>query len=106
MEGFELSIVINRPIEEVFAVLADLENDIKWRSEWVETKNMSGGSIGVGATFRLTGEFLGRRMPIIYEVIEYEPNQNAAWKTVSGTAPLKFQRTFERVEGGTQFTIK
>ena len=43
MEGFELSIVINRPIEEVFAVLANLEKDIKWRSEWVETKNMSGG---------------------------------------------------------------
>ncbi len=29
MEGFELSIVINRPIEEVFGFLADLENDIK-----------------------------------------------------------------------------
>ncbi len=106
MAGFELSIVINRPIEEVFAALADLENDIKWRSEWVETKNMSGCSLGVGATFRLTGEFLGRRMPIVYEVIEYEPNQSAAWKTVSGPVPMKFQRTFERVDGSTRFTIK
>jgi len=41
MEGFELSIVINRPIEEVFTVLANLENDLKWRSEWVEAKNTS-----------------------------------------------------------------
>jgi uncharacterized membrane protein len=106
MEGFELSIVINRPIEEVFAVLADLENDVKWRSEWVETKNMSGDSLGVGATFRLTGAFLGRRIPTMYEVIEYEPNRSAAWKTVSGPLPLKFQRTFERGEGGTRFTIK
>jgi uncharacterized membrane protein len=106
MEGYELSIVINRPIEDVLAVLADLENDIKWRSEWVETKNMSGGSPGVGGTFRLTGEFLGRRIPTMYEVIEYEPNRIAAWKTVSGPLPLKFQRTFERVEGGTRFTIK
>ena len=106
MEGFELSIVINRPIEEVFAILADLEKDIKWRSEWVETKNMSEGSIGVGATFRLTGEFLGRRMPITYEVVEHEPNQSAAWKTMSGPVPMKFQRTFERVDGSTRFTIK
>ena len=106
MEGFELSIVINRPIEEVFGFLANLENDVKWRSEWVETKNTSGGVLGVGATFCLTGKFLGRRIPTVYEVTEYEPNRIAAWKTVSGPLPLKFQRTFERGEGGTRFTIK
>ena len=106
MVGFELSIVINRPIEEVFRALTNLENDIKWRSEWVETRNTSGGAFGVGATFCLTGEFLGRRVPTNYEVIEYEPNLSAAWKTVSGPLPLKFQRTFERGEGGTRFTIK
>jgi len=110
MEGFELSIVINRPVEEIFGFLANLENDVKWRSEWVETKNTSGGSPGVGATFCLTGEFLGRRIPTIYEVTEYKPNQIAAWKAVSGPLPLKFRRTFEhgegRGEGGTRFTIK
>jgi uncharacterized membrane protein len=106
MDGFEMSIVINRPIEEVFAVLANLENDIKWRSEWVETRKTSEGPIGVGSTFCLTGEFLGRRVPTIYKVIEYEPNRRAAWKAVSGPLPLKFQRTFEGVEGGTHFTIR
>jgi uncharacterized membrane protein len=106
MLGFELNTVIDRPIEDAFAVLANLENDIKWRSEWVETMNTSGGAIGVGATFRLTGEFLGRRIPTSYEVIEYEPNRSAAWKTVSGPFPLTFKRTFERVEGGTRFTIR
>jgi hypothetical protein len=29
MEGFKLSTVINRPIEEVFGFLANLENDLK-----------------------------------------------------------------------------
>jgi uncharacterized protein YndB with AHSA1/START domain len=106
MEGFELSIVINRPIEEVFGTLTDLENDIKWRSEWVETRNTSGGALGVGATFCMTSEFLGRRVPTIYEVIEYEPNRSAAWKTASGPLPLTFQRIFERVEGSTRFTIR
>jgi uncharacterized membrane protein len=106
MEGFELTIMINRPIEEAFGFLSNLENDIKWRSEWVETRNTSGGTLGVGATFCLTGEFLGRRVPTNYEVIEYEPNRSAAWKTVSGPLPLTFQRTFERVEGGTRFTIR
>jgi len=106
MEGFELTIVINRPIEEAFGFLSNLENDIKWRSEWVETRKTSEGPIGVGSTFCLTGEFLGRQIPTVYEVIEYEPNRSAAWKTVSGPLPLTFQRTFERVEGGTHFTIR
>ena len=106
MLGFELTTVINRPIEEAFGFLSNLENDIKWRSEWVETRNTSGGALGVGATFSLTGEFLGRRVPTIYEVIEYEPNRSAAWETVSGPLPLTFQRTFEGVEGGTRVTIR
>ncbi len=54
----------------------------------------------------MTGEFLGRRVPTIYEVTEYEPNRIAAWKAVSGPLLLKFQRTFECVEGGTQVTIR
>lgn len=106
MEGFELSIMIKRPIEEVFGTLTDLENDIKWRSEWVETRNTSGGALGVGATYCLTGEFLGRRVPTNYEVIEYEPNQAAAWKTVSGPFPMTFHRAFESVDGSTRFTIR
>jgi uncharacterized membrane protein len=106
MEGFELSIVINRPIEEVFAILANLENDAKWRREWVEAKKTSEGPIGIGARFSLFSELFGRRIEAVYEVTKYAPNHTAAWKTVSGPLPLTFQRTFERVEGGTQVTIR
>ena len=106
MRGFELSIVIHRPTEEVFAFLANLENDVKWRGEWIEAKNTSEGSLGVGATFCLVGEFLGRRIETVYEVTEYEPNRITAWKSLSGPLPLTFRRTFERVEGGTRVTIR
>lgn len=44
MERFVLSIVINRPIEEVFKFLTNLENDLNWRSEWVDATNTSGCS--------------------------------------------------------------
>ena len=105
MERFEMSTMINRPIEEVFAVLANLENDAKWRREFVETKKTSEGPVGIGTRFSLFGEFLGRRIETVYEVVEYEPNRITAWETVSGPLPLTFQRTFERVEGGTQVTV-
>jgi hypothetical protein len=42
MDALELSIVIKRPIEEAFAFLANLENDVKWHSAFVEVRNTSG----------------------------------------------------------------
>jgi uncharacterized membrane protein len=107
MDEFELSIVIKRPIEEAFAFLANLENDVKWHSAFVEVRKTSGGSLGIGARFIVFEGVLGRRTPgTEYEVTEYEPNQIAAWKTVSGPLQLKFWRTFERVESGTRFAVR
>ena len=106
MDAIALSIMVKRPIEEAFAVLANLENDTKWHSAFVETRNTSGGSLGVGARFLLVGELLGRRIETVYEVTVSEPNRIAAWKTVSGPLQLKFRRTFERVESGTRFAVR
>ncbi len=106
MEAMELSIVIDRSIEEVFAVLANLENDVKWRREWVDARKTSEGPIGVGSTFLLVGQFLRWRSETEYKVIEYEPNRITTWKTVSGPLPLTFRRTFERVGGGTRVTTR
>ena len=63
MDAFELSIMIKRPIEEAFAILANLENDVKWHSAFVETRNTSGGSLGVGARFLVFEGGLGRLTP-------------------------------------------
>jgi hypothetical protein len=107
MDAIELSIVIKRPIEEAFAFLANLENDVKWHSAFVEVRNTSGGSNGVGARFLVFEGVLGRRTPgTEYEVTEYEPNRIAAWKVVSGPLQLKFWRKFERVESGTRFAVR
>lgn len=107
MDAFEFSIMIERPIEEAFAVLANLENDVKWHSAFVEVRNTSGRSLGVGARFLVFEGLRGRRTPATeYEVTEYEPDRVAAWKTVSGPLQLKFWRTFERVDGGTRVSVR
>ena len=86
--------------------MANLENDAKWRREFVETRKTSEGPIGIGTRFSMFGEFLGRRMETVWEVTEYEPNRIAAWKTLSGPLQMKFWRTFERVESGTRFAFR
>jgi uncharacterized membrane protein len=107
MSDLEMSIVIKRPIEEAFAFLANLENDVKWHSAFVEVRNTSGGSLDVGARVLVFEGLFGRRNSgNVYEVTEYEPNRIAAWKTVSGPLQLKLWRTFEPVDGGTRFVVR
>ncbi len=105
MAKMETSIVINRPVEEVFAVLSNLENNPKWSSGFLEVKKMSEGPIGVGTTWRATQKALGQRIEGEAEVTEYEPSRKSALKSRSGPIPAKIWQTFEPVEGGTRVSI-
>jgi hypothetical protein len=49
---FENTVLIARPIEDVFAFLSDLENVPKWNYAIVETRKVSEGPIGVGTTYQ------------------------------------------------------
>ncbi len=104
MAKLEISTVINRPVEEVFAVLSNPENGPKWSSGSIEVKKTSEGPIGVGATYRSVRTFLGQRIEGETEFTEYEPNRRYATKSKSGPVPTESRVTFERVEGGTRVT--
>ena len=103
--GIETSVVINRPIDEVFAYVSNYENSLAWMTEVVEVKRTSEGPVGVGATYRDTVQFLGRRIENTNsEVTEYEPNRKFAIKTTSGPLPGAEEYTFDSVAGGTKVT--
>ena len=100
----ELSVVIERPVEEVFAFATDPENDPLWQSTSLETEMTSGEPVGVGTTFRNTSKFLGRRIETAYEVTEMEPPRRQCVKIVSGPIPGSGCYLFEPAENGTRFT--
>ncbi len=100
----ELSVVIDRPIEEVFAFATEPENEPLWQSTSLETEQTSGGPVGVGTTFRNTSKFLGRRIDSTYEVTENEPPRRQCVRVTSGPIPGSGCYLFEPAEGGTRFT--
>ena len=51
MATFEKTVLIARPIEEVFGFLSDLENVPKWNYAIVQTRKVSEGPVGVGTTY-------------------------------------------------------
>ena len=105
MKRIETSIVINRPIEEVFAYVTNPDNDTQWQSGLLESELVGEGPLGVGAKTREVRKFMGRRLESIAEVTEYEPNAKIAFKSTSGPVQYEASYTFEPVEGGTKFTM-
>jgi hypothetical protein len=105
MAQMQQSVDIARPLEEVFAFVANSANDALWGSNLMEVTKISPGPIGMGARFRYKARFAGWQFELVREVTEYEPNRRQAVKTISG--PLRFGgvRTFEAIPGGTRLTL-
>jgi hypothetical protein len=96
----EHTVVIDRPVDEVFAFATDPNNDPLWQSTSLETEQTSGGRVDVGTTFRNTSKFLGRRIESTYEVTENEPPHRQCVKITSGPIPGTGCYLFESADGG------
>ncbi len=101
----EFSVVINRPIEEVFDFVTDPAKRSQWQSATLEVRQTSEGPMGVGATMRLVIRIAGRQRKLTMEVTEYEPNRKYSAKSTSGPFPVQGSYTFESVNGGTRLTF-
>ncbi len=105
MARIEASVVINRPVEEVFEFVTNPKNDLLWQSGVLESEQTSEGPMGVGTTLRSVSQSWGRRMEWPCEIIEYEPNRKIKYKITSGPMTGEPSCTFEPVEGGTRLTL-
>ena len=101
----ETSIVINRPLDEVFAFTADVENQPQWQSRLIEARKTSVGPIGVGTTWSSVAKFLGQRIELETVTTDYEPNRTYAAKSTSGPFPVLGRQSYEAVAGGTQIKV-
>ena len=105
MINIECSVVINRPIEEVFSFMSNVENNPQWVSGVLETKLTSPGPMAAGSTGTDMRQFLGTRIESTWEVTEHEVNVKSGFRITSGPIPLQGTWTFEHVEGGTKVTF-
>jgi uncharacterized membrane protein len=106
MAILEHSVVINRPVEEVFEFMSNNENEKLYRKDLLESEQTSEGPMGVGTTTREVTQFLGRKIESTSEVTEYVKNKVVATKSTSGPIPFKFRTSFEPVEDGTKLTVE
>jgi uncharacterized protein YndB with AHSA1/START domain len=105
MARAEASVVINRPVQELWDYLSDVSNVPVWMSYVLEAEQTSEGPLGVGTKFQGVSHFLGRRIQRTSEVTQIEPN--SGWKEKVSAPPIAFEESyiFESVEGGTESTF-
>jgi hypothetical protein len=60
------------PPEAAFDLLADFARTQDWDPGVVEAERLDAGPLGRGSRFRVVASFLGRRVPLEYEIREYE----------------------------------
>lgn len=105
MYKFSKSIVINRPQQEVFDFVTNLNNDSKWQSGIESVEQISAGPIGAGSTWRYRIKFMGRELEAEIELKSYDPPNQASVKSIGGPVPFENTYTFESKDGGTQMTL-
>jgi uncharacterized membrane protein len=99
------SVIIDRPIDEVFAYAGDPTNDAEWSTAFLDARITSDGPVAKGSTVIEQMRFLGKRIDIDCEITEYEPGRRVTYDMAVGKNKGVHVRTFESVEGGTQLTL-
>lgn len=101
----EESVEISRPVEEVFAYVANPENLPEWSGIVLEVHKETQGQLQEGGRFTVGAKFLGRRFETPFEVSAHEPPRRHSDKSTGGPFPQEYTYTFEETAGGgTRFT--
>ena len=103
MVGVEHEVVVERPLDEVFAYVANPGNVPEWQSGVLETD--FAGEMRVGARWREVRTFLGRRVEATLEATAYEPTGEFALRVASGPIPFSVRHFFAPAAGGTRIRI-
>jgi len=104
----ENSVVINKPVEQVWNFLTDFKNTPKWDIGVLQTRQTSEGPAGLGTTFQNIGPFLGKTAIREYKVTEYEVNNKVTVKLMTPSKSIQNAvvcYVFKPTKNGTKLTF-
>ncbi len=101
MFSVSVDTVINRPVEDVFAFIADAENDPQWCPSVKEIKRIAGDKPGPGARYRMRHEPGGMKFDAIVETTHYQPPEKIEWSMTDSGHELRIVYELESADGST-----
>jgi uncharacterized protein YndB with AHSA1/START domain len=104
MNGFEITITIDRPVEDVWAYFQDFARYPEWNPGLAEARQTSPGSMDVGGTLAFVGKILGRNYESNAQCTAYVAGERFGTRTTSGPFLLETDTILEPMDGGTRMT--
>lgn len=105
MINLDLGVLIDRPVKDVFAFVANPNNVSKWNSVVVSLEQITPGAVGAGTKFKSVGEMMGRRIEGEMQVIAYEPDTKCGFQVNAGPMQVSMLLTFKTVGTGTKISL-
>jgi len=105
MIKLESSVVINKPLSEVFAFTTNPANNAKWQDGVIESRISKKTDDMIGSVITDVRKVLGRKMEGELEVVAYEPNKKTAMKIIKGPVKMEITQLYEAVDGGTKVSV-
>lgn len=102
MVTIDASILIKRPVEEVFIFTIANENDAQWQGGVISSESVL---VQEGASFTQVVQFLGRQIEVPLEIMKMITNQSYRVKSTGDPFPVEIEFQYEAVPEGTLLTI-
>lgn len=99
-------IMINRPVEAVFAYLADAANGPRWQSDLVEARQITKGPLGVGSKFSDVRKYMDQELKSVMQYTSFELNKKVVFKGDLGRMPFVQAFQFEQTPFGTRLMAR
>ncbi len=104
MATFQHSAEIARPVDEVFAFLAEPVNLPRWQTSLLEVRPHRRGLLRPGVEVTETRQFLGRVMETTWVCTEHRPSRRSVIESEEGPVPFRGTWELEPAGPGTRFT--
>ena len=101
----KVEILVSRPIDEVFAFVADARNRPRW-DESVDSEELTSPEpIGVGTTVRTRMRSMGRQYEYTWKVVEHQHPNRMTIESTAGPFPTTLAYQLTDREGGAWVTF-
>lgn len=97
---------IRRSPDEIFAFIAEPENDPQWCPTVEEIHQIAGDGPGLGAKYAMSHAPGGMKFEAVVEIVAYVPYERMEWRMTDKGHVLDGVYLLEEVEEGTRLTQK
>ncbi|WP_043930145.1 SRPBCC family protein [Bacillus sp. EB01] len=101
MADFEASVIIRKPIEEVYEYVSNMENMSEFMPNVVKIDKPSDGFLTPGDKVLETRMIRGREMTNELEIVENEKNKHFSYRSDINGLQSTYRYRFSKADGGT-----